>query len=488
MSSAEASIIETVNSLDEYNLTHKLEFYEPYGFQKKFHHAHGCGEYVFIPSDRDKEGLAIFRALQCANQVGKTYCGGMEAAMHLTGRYPDWWKGHRFSHPITMICSSTTNETTRDRCQGEMLGEPTEPDLLGTGTIPKECIGKLTRKAGVPDAYEVAMVKHMAGWSKCYFKCYEQGPKKFMGYRLHAAWCDEEPPGDIWSQITRGMLATNGMAYITYTPEEGITEVVHAFMEDERIGHALTSASWEDAPHMTPGMMEQKLASIPPHEREMRSKGVPVMGSGLIFPIPDEDIWCDPIQIPNYWARIIGIDFGWDHPFAAIALAHDREADVFYLYDSFAESKLLIPVAIDRLHHMSQDWIPIVWPHDGLIHDKQSGKPLAEMFREKGLPFHPDQFSNPPGPGQKEGQGGQGVEVGLQALYTAMIEGRFKVFKNQEQWFKEKRTYHRKDGKVVKLRDDLMSASRYAFQMSRHAIHKLPTQKRTIIRKGLSNW
>ena len=30
--------------------------------------------------------------------------------------------------------------------------------------------------------------------------------------------------------------------------------------------------------------------------------------------------------------------------------------------------------------------------------------------------------------------------------------------------------YHRKEGKVVALRDDLMSATRYAFQSQRHAI------------------
>ena len=36
-------------------------------------------------------------------------------------------------------------------------------------------------------------------------------------------------------------------------------------------------------------------------------------------------------------------------------------------------------------------------------------------------------------------------------------------------WFEEFRTYHRKDGLIVKLRDDLMSASRIGVMMLRYA-------------------
>lgn len=36
-----------------------------------------------------------------------------------------------------------------------------------------------------------------------------------------------------------------------------------------------------------------------------------------VKPVPDGDIAVDAIQIPRHWARINGIDFGWDHPFAA---------------------------------------------------------------------------------------------------------------------------------------------------------------------------
>jgi hypothetical protein len=43
------------------------------------------------------------------------------------------------------------------------------------------------------------------------------------------------------------------------------------------------------------------------------------------------------------------------------------------------------------------------------------------------------------------------------------------VFATCVLWLEERRMYHRKDGLVVKERDDLISSSRYALMMLRHA-------------------
>jgi hypothetical protein len=65
--------------------------------------------------------------------------------------------------------------------------------------------------------------------------------------------------------------------------------------------------------------------------------------------------------------------------------------------------------------------------------------------------------------------GGVSVEAGLMEMLSRMETGRFKVFKELNDRFEEFRLYHRKDGKVVKERDDLMSATRYAVMMLRDA-------------------
>lgn len=480
---------ELIKSLDEYQRTHKLEFYKPYPYQANFHHAKANGEFVPVPSDLKKQKLAIHRALMAANQVGKSFVGGMETAMHLTGRYPDWWQGHRYVHPVEFCCASTTNETTRDRCQRELLGDPASDKELGTGSIPKEYIGELTRKAGVPNAWETVLVKHISGgWSKAYLKCYEQGPKKFMGYRWDGAWCDEEPPEEIWSQVLRALLATDGIAYITFTPEEGVTQVVHAFMNDIKPGQSLVQATWGDAPHMTPNRIKQKLDTLPAHEREMRSKGIPIMGSGLVFPVPEDVLAIDPILIPNHWPRICAVDFGYDHPFAAVWLAWDRDADSVYVYDCYREKKTTMAVHAASVNARG-DWIPVMWPHDGLVHDKQSGKPLADIYRSDfRINMWRDPFSNPPAPGQKEGQGGNGVEAGLMSMLNRMEMGRFRVFKTVPLWFEEYRMYHRQDGKIVAMNDDLMSATRYAVMSLRFATVQSVRVPKQNIRAGVRNW
>ena len=55
------------------------------------------------------------------------------------------------------------------------------------------------------------------------------------------------------------------------------------------------------------------------------------LGSGRIFPVAQASIAVDALAIAPHWAQIGGIDFGWDHPTAAVKLAWDRDADVVYV-------------------------------------------------------------------------------------------------------------------------------------------------------------
>lgn len=413
----------------------------------------------------------------------------MEVAIHATGLYPDWWEGHRFTKKTDIMVGSKTNEAGRDICQKELFGDPDTPDSFGTGTVPKHLIGESSRKPGVPNAFSSVLVKHISGgWSKISFRAYEQGPEKHMGIRIDFGWEDEEPPHDIHSQYVRATLSTGGKLILTFTPENGITQVVHHFMNDIQPGEAMMTASWEDADHFKdPKVREAKLQLISPHEREMRSRGIPVMGSGLVFPVVLEDITIDPFEIPKHYSRICGIDFGYDHPFAAAWLAYDRESDTVYLYDTYRESKTTPPIHAAAINAKSS-WIPVAWPHDGLAHDKGSGVPLADQYRNLGVNMLKEKFSNPPAPGQDEGRGGQGVEVGLMEMLTRMETGRFKVFAHCKEFLEECRIYHRKDGNLVKLYDDTISATRYAVMSLRHAqtqVVKAPRQK---IMAGVSNW
>ena len=487
-------LVKTLEDISEYRETHKLEFYEAYPFQKAFHHARSQQEYPNGRYEVDySDDLAVQRALMAGNQSGKTLCAAFEVAMHCTGIYPDWWKGQRFSRAVNCVVAGKSNDSVRDVVQNELLGDPFSEDALGTGTIPKDLIGTTTRKAGVPNAKSAVMVKHISGkWSKIRFMAYEQGPDPYMGIKFDVGWLDEEPPQDVWTQFIRGTISRKVGEYqlmLTFTPEEGVTEVVDGFLNNLTTGQALIRAGWDDALHMTDERQEELLAQLPPHERDMRSKGIPLMGSGLVFPVNEDDIKIEPFPIPAFWPLICGIDFGWDHPFAAVWLAWDRDKDIVYVIDAYRVSKALPPMHASTIKKRSGfSSIPIVWPHDGLNTDKGSGIPLASQYRSEGLNLLPNKFSNPPSPNQKEGQGGNGIEAGLFDMLTRMEEGRLKVFSNLQDWFEERRQYHRKDGKVVALREDLMSASRYAIMSLRFASIKPQPRKITNTRVGISNW
>lgn len=241
----------------------------------------------------------------------------------------------------------------------------------------------------------------------------------------------------------------------------------------------LVTAGWSHVPHLSEDTKKRLLEGFPVHERAARSEGVPLLGSGLIFGIEESSILVSPFNIPAYWPRINGIDFGWDHPTAASSLAWDRDSDCVYVIKEFA-ARESVPAINAAAIKAWGPWIPTAWPHDGLQHDKGSGEQLAALYRAQGLKMLAEKATHPPGPGEREGQGGFGVEAGLQDMLERMMTGRWKVFRNCVQWLEERRTYHRKDGKVVKLRDDIISSSRVAYMMLRHSIVK-PIEKQIFI-------
>jgi phage terminase large subunit-like protein len=170
------------------------------------------------------------RCMLAANRVGKSYgVGGYETTLHLTGRYPDWWEGRRFSHPIQAWAAGDTSETTRDIVQLILMG-PVED--LGTGLIPAtDIIGSPSRRAGVTGAFDQVNVRHTSGGTSLLgFKSFDQGRKKFQGTSKHIVWLDEEPPSDVFDECMLRLMTTNGLMLCTFTPLSGMTEVTMRYL------------------------------------------------------------------------------------------------------------------------------------------------------------------------------------------------------------------------------------------------------------------
>ena len=434
----------------------RLAEYKPYPKQREFHNSGA--------DPRVRERLLV-----AGNQLGKTWSSAFETAMHLTGIYPDWWEGKRYDKPIAGWAASETGQGTRDTVQRLLLGKPGE---WGTGSIPKAQLIDVKRASGgTPDCVDSITVKHVnGGISRLTFKTYDQGRLRWQGETLDFVWFDEEPPMDIYTEGLTRTNATGGIVWLTFTPLQGMSDVVKRFLMDRQAGTCVTTMTIDDAEHYTPEQRAAIIASYPAHERDARSKGIPTLGSGKIFPVEESTIKESAFSIPEHWPRVCGMDFGWDHPTAAAWIAWDRDTDTVHVYDVYRVSEAT-PVVHAAAIKSKGDWIPVVWPHDGLQHDKGSGEALATQYRNLGVKMHHEKVSHAPDikAGQQEGQGGNGVEAGLMDMLDRMQTGRFKVAEHLGDFWEEIRLYHRKDGKVVKLNDDVLSAVRYGCMMLRHA-------------------
>lgn len=426
--------------LDRRQGANKLDRYRPYPKQKQFHDL-GC--------------TVTERLLRAGNQQGKTHAGAMEMAMHLTGRYPHWWQGKRFAHAIDAWAACDTGETTRDNPQRALLGPVAQ---WGTGALPENAIVEIKRGRGVADLIDTVVVRHQSGaTSRLGFKRYDQGRESWQGPAKHVIWCDEEPPAAIYGEALARLIATRGLIYTTFTPLKGMSEVVERLMLGQG-GSADVNMTIDDAEHIAPEDRARIVASFPEHEREARARGIPILGSGRVFPISEEALRVDPFPIPSHWALIAAMDFGWDHPFAAVKLAWDRDADVVYVTNTHRvrEQTPVVHAAALRPWGAKLKW---AWPHDGLQHDKGSGDTLAAQYRAQGLNMLRAHATH--------ADGGYGLEAGVMAMLDRMKTGRLKVFAHLVEWFEEFRLYHRKEGLIAKERDDLLSATRIALMMLR---------------------
>jgi hypothetical protein len=185
-----------------------------------------------------------------------------------------------------------------------------------------------------------------------------------------------------------------------------------------------------------------------PHELEAREKGIPSLGSGMVYPVAESALICDPFNIPEYWPRVYGLDFGWTAPTAALFGAHDRDNDVIYFYGEYALPELTPQQHATNLLKMGADWIPGVFDPSGLQSSVKDGDKLAQVYHDVGL-VHLTKADN-------------AKESGIAQTLTRMQNGQLKLFSSLSQTLKELRIYGRDENGIVrKGNDHLMDCMRY---------------------------
>lgn len=412
-----------------------MRLYKPYAKQKAFHDA-----------TRDHREICF----AAGNQIGKTWASANGIAIWLTGEYPDWWQGRVFQHPVNGWAIGLTSESTRDTLQRLLMGRPGE---FGTGAIPADRIVSYTSARGVSDALDTVVVKNKyGGHSTIGFRSAARGREALQGESLHFVGADEEPPLDVYTELLTRTQARSGLVAMTFTPLLGMSEVVKRFFQEKNADRKLVNATIDDAEHYTPEQRASIVAGYPAHERDARAKGIPVLGSGMVYPIDEALIKVEPFSLPRHWPKVCAVDFGIQHPTAVAWLAHDRDTDCIYVYDTMRIKDTSVVLQAPLIAAKGR-WITCLYPHDGDSREKGSGKTLAEQYRELGVNMWHEPVSHP--------DGGRSVEAGISDILNRMQTGRFKVFSNQQMFFEEMRLYHRKNGLIHKVEEDLLDAVRY---------------------------
>lgn len=387
------------------------------------------------------------RLFMAANRVGKSEAGAYEVTCHLTGLYPHWWTGRRFTHPVEVWACGTNSQTTRDIVQAKLLGPSWN---LGSGTLPSYLIADTTTARGLPGAIETAYVKHVSGGTSVLaFKSYEQGRSSFEGTAKHVVWCDEEPPQDVYTELMYRTITTKGIVIVTFTPLQGMSDVVRGYLEPESdIAYQMQTfiqAGWEDVPHLDGDEQKALLATTPLYQIAARTKGEPALGSGAIYPIAESDIVVPTAMIPDEWLKAYGMDVGWNRT-AVIWGAMNPATGIVTLYDEHYQSQGE-PASHAAAVRARGEWIRGVIDPASLGSSQIDGRQLMEVYGKMGLKLNPAVNA---------------VESGLTEVWNLLVSGRLKVQAHLHNWRSEFRKYHRDEkGRIVKAHDHLMDATRY---------------------------
>jgi hypothetical protein len=220
--------------------------------------------------------------------------------------------------------------------------------------------------------------------------------------------------------------------------------------------------SWSEVPHLTEEAKNDLLRSIPPYLRDARTKGIPMLGSGAIYPVSEDDILVAPFTIPSYWPQAYALDVGWNRT-AAVWGARDNSSGIIYLWAEYYQGQQQPAIHAYGIKSRG-DWIPGVIDPAARGRSQIDGRKLLNEYRKLGLDLQPANNT---------------VEAGIAAVWQALSSGRLKVFKNLTSFLSEFRIYQRdKKGKIVKVNDHIMDCVRYLWMSGRERMIPMPVAEK----------
>ena len=207
-------------------------------------------------------------------------------------------------------------------------------------------------------------------------------------------------------------------------------------------------AGWDDVPHLTEESKAKMLAGTPPHLRDSRSKGIPSLGSGAIYPVPEDEIKFDIMEIPAWFRRSYGMDVGWNAT-AVVFGAYDADNDIAYIYDAYKRGQAEPDVHASAIRKRYPGGFKLPGAIDPASRGsgQADGKQLLQLYRKEGLRLI---------------EADNAREAGIAEVYSRLSTGRLKIARHLSDVFDEYRIYRRDDmGRIIKEHDHYMDALRY---------------------------
>ena len=275
---------------------------------------------------------------------------------------------------------------------------------------------------------------------------------------------------DVYVEILYRLLTTKGLAWTTFTPLLGMSEVVKSFLEpqDEEAGRSkcVVQAGWKDVPHLDEEEQRKLTAATTAYQVKARTEGEPTLGAGAIYPIDEDEIRVPDRSIPNEWPRAYGMDVGWKRT-AVVWAARDPGSGIIYLYSEHYQGQGE-PTSHAQAIRARGEWITGVIDPACLGSSQIDGRTLMDIYSKLGLRLWPAVNA---------------VEARIAEVWNLLVSGRLKVMASLPNWFREFRKYHRDDkgsGKIVKRDDHLMDATRYLIVSGRENMKTEPLPSRWV--------
>jgi len=438
----------------------QLKYFRPFEHQKKF----------FTTGSSERRGILA------ANRIGKTVSTCYETAMHLTGIYPDWWQGHRFTTAITCMVAGEGWSQVALVLQNELLGTQDVKivENLGTGAIPRDCIVHDTmRNDGANNIG--CEVRHVSG-SNSYllFANYTQEVRQLQGFKLNLAVFDEQPPDDFFSEIVTRTATTQGKVLCSFTPLKGLNGLVSKFWNKEQ-GYEYIRVAWNDVPEYDPWGLPFLLAETRrqlerdylPHEREARIAGKPVMGKGAVFQISNWPTYktgdIDFTRMPRI-QRVIALDLGLVNDKTVISLLyHEPHEKIIYLHRQIVVQGIEEAVPTQYINHLLRPEVfgcPIVLPADASTPGRytMSANSIRELFEQYGLNVHDKAIMNPP---DSQGRVTNHKAYGINQMRQMLEFGSLMINENCTNFLSEANNYYVDEKGRFSDPDDCIDSCRY---------------------------